>query len=104
MAWIHKDDAAAALIHLIKTPTIDGPINVVAEPVRNAEFTKALGKVLKRPTLFPVPPIALNVLFGRGTAEELLMASQRVSPQRLIASGFQHRYPTIAGALAAALA
>ena len=104
MAWIHKDDAAAAVIHATATPTIEGPINVVAEPVRNAEFTKALGKVLKRPTLFPVPPIALNVLFGRGTAEELLMASQRVSPQRLIASGFQHRYPTIAEALAAALA
>jgi uncharacterized protein (TIGR01777 family) len=104
MAWIHKDDAAAAVIHAISTPAIEGPINVVAEPVRNAEFTKALGKALKRPTLFPVPPIALNVLFGRGTAEELLMASQRVSPRRLIDSGFQHRHPEIAEAIRAALA
>lgn len=104
MAWIHKDDAAAAVIHTINSPAIEGPINVVAEPVRNAEFTKALGKALRRPTLFPVPPIALNVLFGRGTAEELLLASQRVSPRRLIESGFKHRYPGIGEALAAALA
>jgi hypothetical protein len=71
---------------------------VAPQPVTNREFTKTLGRVLGRPTLFPMPAFAARLAFGQ-MADELLLASQRVEPARLLASGFQFRFPDLEGAL-----
>jgi uncharacterized protein (TIGR01777 family) len=98
MSWIDLDDAVAAVEHVIDSD-LSGPVNVVApNPVSNAEFTEALGRVLRRPTLLAVPELALRLLFG-GLADEGLLASTRVVPTRLVGDGFQFRYPEIERAL-----
>jgi hypothetical protein len=85
------------------TPGLAGPINLTApHPVRNAEFTRALGHQLKRPALLPVPGAALRLAFGQ-MADEALLASARVVPQKLTAAGFSFAHPAIGQALAAAL-
>jgi hypothetical protein len=99
MSWIAEDDAVSAITHALATPSLEGPVNAVAMPVRNAEFTKALGAALRRPTVFPVPPPALKLLFGAPLAEELLLASARVLPAKLDSSGFTPAYPEVRGAL-----
>jgi NAD dependent epimerase/dehydratase family enzyme len=78
-------------------------VNVVApHPVTNREFTRALGRVLLRPTLLPVPAAMLRMLFGE-LADDALLASARVEPERLLRSGFVFRLPAIDGALRALL-
>jgi NAD dependent epimerase/dehydratase family enzyme len=89
LSWISLDDEVAAIRYLLTTPTIDGPVNLTAPtPVTNAEFTKALGKVLGRPTVMPVPKLALHTMFGKEMVAEMLLAGQRVLPAVLQASGF----------------
>ena len=89
LSWISLDDEVAAIRHLLTTPTIDGPVNLTAPaPVTNAEFTRALGKVLGRPTVMPVPKLALHTMFGKEMVAEMLLAGQRVLPAVLQASGF----------------
>lgn len=91
-SWITIDDLVGAVHHTIKTDLLQGPVNVVApRPVRNAEFTKVLAEVLHRPAIFPMPSFAARLAFGE-MADELLLASQRVEPSKLVASGypFQH--------------
>jgi NAD dependent epimerase/dehydratase family enzyme len=89
MSWIAIHDAAAALRHIITTEALDGPVNVTApEPVTNREFTGALGRVLRRPTVFPVPATALRLVFG-DMADGTLLASTRVLPERLLRSGYR---------------
>ncbi len=89
LSWISLDDEVAAIRHLLVTASIDGPVNLTApEPVTNAEFTKALGAVLGRPTVMPVPKIALHTMFGKEMVAEMLLAGQRVLPAVLQASGF----------------
>ncbi len=100
LPWIHEDDAARALLHIIRTPSIRGPVNVVAPGVvRQSDFARTLGDVLKRPAVLPAPAFALRAAFGRGMAEELLLASQRATPQRMVASGFSFQHPTLRPAL-----
>jgi len=78
---------------------LSGPWNAVApSPSTNAEFTKTVGRVLSRPTILPLPAFAARLLLGE-MADALLLASQRVEPARLQASGFQFRFPTLDGAL-----
>jgi NAD dependent epimerase/dehydratase family enzyme len=78
---------------------LSGPVNLVSpQPVTNAEFTKALGRALNRPTLFAVPAFAARLAFGE-MADELLLASARVEPSRLKAAGFEFKHPTLEGAL-----
>ena len=97
-SWISLDDCVGALVHLLQTD-VAGPVNVVApEPVTNTEYTKTLGRVLHRPTWFGVPAPVLRLLFGE-LADEGLLASTRVTPGRLIDSGYQFRHPTLTGAL-----
>jgi len=104
MSWISLDDIVGTYLHALATPSLSGPLNGVApEPVTNAEFTRALGRALHRPTLFPVPQFAAGLLLGE-MADALLFASQRVTPSRLISSGYRFRHPTLDAALAAALA
>ena len=80
-----------------------GPVNFVApEPVTNEAFTKALGRVLQRPTVMPLPAFGARLAFGK-MADELMLASQRVRPAVLQCRGFRFLHPEIEGALAHAL-
>ena len=104
MSWVSLADLIAALQYAIETEALAGPVNLVApEPVTNAEFTRVLGKVLGRPTVIPLPAFAVSALMGE-MGRELLLAGQRVSAGRLIASGFTFRSPDLESALRAELA
>jgi uncharacterized protein (TIGR01777 family) len=99
-SWIHVDDVVGAVMHILATPIIVGPVNMTApSPVTNAEFTKTLGSALQRPTILAVPTFAAKLAFGE-FAEEGLLASARVIPKRLGDSGFEFRYPELRPALA----
>jgi uncharacterized protein len=99
MSWIALDDAVGAIHHAIVTDSLQGPTNAVApQAVTNQEFTKTLGKVLGRPTVVPLPAFAARLMFGE-MADELLLASARVQPAKLLASGYSFRYPELEGAL-----
>jgi len=102
-SWISIDDMVGALLWLL-TNEVSGPVNLTApNPVTNAEFTKVLGRVLRRPTLLPIPKPALWARLGRELTEELLYASQRVEPTVLSDRGYEFRYPVLEDALRAAL-
>jgi uncharacterized protein (TIGR01777 family) len=99
MSWIALDDVVNGLKFLIQDESIQGPVNFVApEPVRNAEFTKTLGRVLSRPTIFPIPAFGVRLAFGE-MADALLLSSQRVEPSVLEDKGYQFRWPTLEPAL-----
>jgi len=99
MPWIAIEDVVGIVDHIIRTDSLSGAVNVVApEPATNAEFTEVLGEVLSRPTLTIVPAFALKLMFG-DMAREMLLASQRVVPTRLTASGYVFRRPTLQQAL-----
>jgi uncharacterized protein (TIGR01777 family) len=103
MPFVSLEDAVRAFRFSIDSD-IEGPVNVTApEPVTNAEFTKALGRALRRPTLVPVPPAALKLLFGGEMVEETLLASQRPAAGKLLAAGFVFEHPDVESAIAAAL-
>ena len=100
-SWIHVDDIVGGIQHAIRTESLSGAVNLVApNPVRNAEFAKVLASVLGRPAFFPVPEFALRLAFGKMAAEELLLASQRVEPGKLLASGYAFRFRELRAALA----
>lgn len=99
MSWISLDDLVRIFLHVLITPLLQGPVNAVSpNPARNIEFTKTLGQVLKRPTLFPMPAFAARLVFGE-LADALLLASARVEPSRLLATGFQFRHPELEATL-----
>jgi uncharacterized protein (TIGR01777 family) len=99
-SWIHVDDIVGGIQHAMRTESLSGAVNLVApNPVRNAEFTKVLASVLGRPAFFPVPEFALRLAFGKMAAEELLLASQRVEPGELLASGYAFRFRELRSAL-----
>jgi len=101
--WIHLDDVARLFVHALATESLEGPVNVVApEPATNAEFTTALGQALHRPVLLTVPALALRLALGE-MADEMLLVSQRVSPIRILESGFDFRYPLLGPALRASV-
>jgi uncharacterized protein len=103
MSWIHIQDWVGAVHHILKTDLLQGPVNMVAtKPVTNAEFTKTLGSVLSRPTIFPVPAFAARLAFGQ-MADEVLLASQRVEPNKLITSGYPFQYSDLQKALSSIL-
>ena len=100
MSWITLDDAVGAIYHTLLTDSLQGPVNNVAPyPITNREFTKALGHVLRRPTLFPLPSFALRIMFGKEMANELFLSSTRVEPARLLETGYTFQYPELEGAL-----
>jgi uncharacterized protein len=102
-SWVDIDDLVGAVQHVIKTEVLQGPVNVVApNPVQNAEFTKTLASVLSRPAIFPMPAFAARLVFGQ-MADELLLASQRVEPTKLMASGYVFQKPVLRVALEAIL-
>ena len=98
MPWIHRDDVVGALIWMMENPNASGPFNVVSpNPATNAEFTRTLGKVLHRPTLFPAPPPVLKVALGE--MARLLLTGQKAIPERLTQEKFEFRYPDLEQAL-----
>jgi uncharacterized protein (TIGR01777 family) len=98
-SWVALDDAVGAIQHALVTAGLSGPVNVAApKPVTNAEFTRTLGRVLARPTLFPVPVFAARLAFGE-MADALLLASARIVPERLQQTGYGFRHPELEGAL-----
>jgi uncharacterized protein (TIGR01777 family) len=100
-SWIHVDDIVGAIHHALDPQSLSGAVNLVApNPTRNAEFTKILASVLGRPALFPVPEFALRAALGATAAQELLLASQRVEPAKLAASGYSFRFRELRAALA----
>ena len=99
MSWVSIDDAVGAVHHAIVQETLAGPVNVVApEQVTNAGFTRTLGRVLRRWTLAPLPACVARLALGE-MADEVLLASQRVVPARLEATGYAFLQPTLEGAL-----
>lgn len=103
-SWIVRDDVAAAYRWAIEGDAV-GVYNLVSpNAVRNEEFTKALGRALRRPTVLPTPTIGLRVLFGKEATEDAVLSGQRLVPARLQAAGFTWQEPELDGALARALA
>lgn len=99
MSWIALDDVVGAIEHVLTTETVKGAANFVApNPVRNAEFTKTLGGVLSRPTIFPIPAFGVRMMFGE-MADALLLSSQRVEPAKLKEAGYRFNYPDLRPAL-----
>ena len=99
MSWIALDDMLGIVLHVITDGSIRGPVNAVApNAVTNREFTKTLGTVLHRPTVFPVPGFAARLVFGE-MAEALLLASTRVEPAVLRSTKFEFAYPDLESAL-----
>jgi uncharacterized protein (TIGR01777 family) len=99
MSWIALDDLVGVIHHALITDTLQGPVNAVTpHPVTNAAFTKTLGRVLRRPTLVPLPAFAARAVFGE-MADALLLASIRVEPARLQDTHYAFRYPELEGAL-----
>jgi len=99
MSWVALDDAVGAIAHVLGIPALRGPVNVVApRPLTNLEFTKALGRVLGRPTMAPLPAFAARLVFGE-MADALLLSSVRVVPAALEGSGYRFRYPDLEPAL-----
>lgn len=98
LAWIGRTDWVRAVRFLIDA-NLAGPFNVSSpNPVTNAQFTEAFGRVLKRPTVMRVPEIAIRLAFGE-MGEDNALGSQRMIPDRLLAAGFRFSYPELAGAL-----
>jgi uncharacterized protein (TIGR01777 family) len=103
MSWISIDDEVGALRYLLDHD-VAGPVNLTAPaPVTNADFTRALGQALHRPTVVPVPRFGPRLLLGGELADELLFASQRATPRVLGDAGYTFRHPALADALAAVL-
>ena len=95
MSWIALDDEVGAIVHLL-TSDVVGPVNLTApNPVRNAELADAIGDVLHRPTVLPVPAFGPKLVLGGERAEALLFEGQRVLPQVLLADGYALRHPTL---------
>ena len=100
LPWIALDDVLGVIDHLLGVESLSGAVNAVApEQVTNAQFGASLGRALQRPAVIPLPAFALKLAFGE-MGEATLLASQRVVPKVLAESGYQWRYPSLAGALA----
>lgn len=97
-SWVHIDDVVRAILFIIKN-NIDGVFNVTSpNPVTNNYFTKALGKILNRPTIFNIPSLFIKVIFGE-MGESLLLQGNRVLPEKIIKLGFKFNYDNINKAL-----
>lgn len=94
LSWIHRLDWVEMIRWIVQTPEVEGPVNVTApHPVTHREFTRALGRALRRPSLVPVPRLALRIAVGE--VADTLTTGQRVLPARARALGYHFRYPEI---------
>jgi len=103
LPFISARDVARALVHVVETSSIKGPVNICApNACTNEKFTSALGKVLGRPTLIPFPGFAVKLIFGE-MGEEILLGGVRATPKKLLESGFIFKHDTIETALESAI-
>jgi len=99
MPWIHIEDEIELIFHCIKRSDLTGSVNASSpNPVTNRQFSQALGTVLSRPVIFPMPAFVAKLLFGE-MAKELLLTGQRVHPRKALESGFEFKYPELDPAL-----
>ena len=99
-SWVGIDDMAGIYAHALFTPDLSGPVNAVApNPVQASQYAQVLGKVLRRPAKLPVPKFGPRLLLGEEGASELAFADQRVSSEKLVASGYEFRHATLEAAL-----
>lgn len=102
-SWISLPDLVRSILFAVEEETLTGPVNAVApDAVTNVEFTCVLGRVLRRPTLFPLPGFMARLVLGE-MADELLLASIRVLPEQLQKHGFEFEHPDLETALRAVL-
>ena len=102
ISWIAPDDLVRLYVAALDEPSWSGAVNATApEPVTNREFSHALGRVLHRPAVLPIPGFALRALYGEMAS--VVTSGQRAIPVRALENGFEFRHPTVEGALAAAL-
>lgn len=98
MSWIHVADAVGMLKFILETPGVGGAWNATAPmPVRNAEFSRALGRAVRRPAVVPVPPFALRMMFGEMAT--MLTGGQRVRPAAALEAGYRFEFPELEAAL-----
>ncbi len=103
ISWVQIEDLISMIEFILRNDRIEGPVNLVAPAAAtNREFTKALGKVLKRPTLMKMPAFVAKAVFGQ-MADELILSSTRVLPSVLMRNGYVHRYANLETALSASL-
>jgi uncharacterized protein len=103
LSFISARDAARAMIHLLETPLLHGPVNLAAPfPCTNQELTHALGACLHRPTILPFPAWAVQLLLGE-MGQEMLLGGTRAVPRKLLESGFKFHHATIQDAIRSAL-
>ncbi len=96
LSWLHRLDYIEMVRWVIDTPAVEGPLNATAPyPVTNKEFSKALGRAMRRPALLPAPAFALKALLGAERADALLLTGQRTVPAKALAHGYHFRYPEI---------
>ncbi|HOJ18673.1 MAG: TIGR01777 family protein [Ignavibacteriales bacterium] len=96
--WIHHSDEVNIFVHSIDTQSLEGPVNAVApDSVTMNEFARSLGSILKRPSFFNVPGFALKMIMGEGA--QMITASQKVVPEKLLNSNFQFQYTPLKTAL-----
>jgi uncharacterized protein (TIGR01777 family) len=104
-SWISLADEVGAITHLLENEEMAGPVILASpNPVTNAEFARALGRVMHRPSFFPTPPALLKAAMGPEMAAEMVLVSQRAMPERLLASGYRFVHTDVEAALRAALA
>jgi uncharacterized protein len=102
MSCVHRDDVVGMLLHAAGHDEVRGGFNAVGpDPVTNIEFTKTLGRVLHRPTVFAVPGFALKLMFGEFS--DALLGSARCVPKKMTAAGYAFLYPSLEAALKAVL-
>ncbi len=100
MSWIALPDVVSAVLFALRTPDVNGPVNLVSpHPVTNAGFTRALGRQLHRPAIVPAPAFALRMAFGE-MADAALLSSARVLPRKLLDAGYRFGQPELQPALA----
>ncbi|TVP89737.1 MAG: TIGR01777 family protein [Pseudomonadaceae bacterium] len=98
MPWVHRDDMVGIIVQLLLNPDAQGPFNAVApNPVSNREFARTLGKVLKRPTILPLPAPVLKL--GLGEMSRLLLTGQRAVPEKMLEQGYQFKFSELETAL-----
>ena len=100
MSWISIDDEVGAILHCMNDRSFSGPVNLAApNPACNGEFTRVLGRVLRRPVIATVPAFAVKLILGTEMAEETVLSSQKAMPARLTASGYKFKHPELEPAL-----
>jgi hypothetical protein len=98
-SWIHIEDFVAAVLHLLQSDSVKGPVNMVSpNALTNADFTKTLARVWRRPAILAVPVLATRLIFGE-FADEGILASARVEPKALLESGFDFKFSQLESAL-----